>query len=142
MKTLNDVAKAYKKAAGKAIYPGVSYNGYKTLSSKAFATGNLLSKFVTSPQNSPDKIGRENKLTNGVQYTFVLDIAPTGADYGTYVHYGTSKMKARPFAEIATEDSTFIKVFDEFIEDKVDDVVLDYVGTMDSKWKTAGFEVS
>jgi len=142
MKTLSDVAKAYKKAAGKAIYPGVSYNGYKTLSSKAFATGNLLSKFVTSPQNSPDKIGRENKLTNGVQYTFVLDIAPTGADYGTYVHYGTSKMKARPFAEIATEDSTFIKVFDEFIEDKVDDVVLDYVGTMDSKWKTAGFEVS
>ncbi len=89
MKTLQDVAKSFKKAAGKAIYPGVSYSGYKTGTSKAFKTGNLLSKFVTSPQNAPNQIGR--KTING--FELVLEIGPQGAEYGTYVHYGTSKMK-------------------------------------------------
>ena len=57
MKTLQDVAKAYKQAAGRAIYPGVPYSGYKTGSSRAFKTGNLLSSFVSSPKNAPNVIG-------------------------------------------------------------------------------------
>ncbi len=143
MKTLQDVAKSYKKAAGKAIYPGVSYTGYKTGTSKAFATGNLLSKFVTSPRNQPNTIVQPLfKGPNGVSYKFVLDIAPNGAEYGKYVHYGTSKMKERPFGELATNDNAFKQTLEEFIETKADEVVGEYVGQMDSNFEKAGFTVS
>lgn len=138
MKTLEDVAKSFRKAAGKAIYPGVSYSGYKTGTSKAFKTGNLLSKFVSSPQNAPNQIAR--KTITG--FELVLRIAPKGAEYGTYVHYGTSKMKSRPFAELATNDSDFEAVLDEHLGNEVDNFVQDYLGAIDLEWKTAGFEVS
>ena len=138
MKTLQDVAKSFKKAAGKAIYPGVPYSGYKTGTSKAFKTGNLLSKFVTSPQNAPNQIGR--KTING--FELVLEIGPQGAEYGTYVHYGTSKMKKRPYAELATQDSEFNNVLNEFLGDEVDEMVLEEIGAMDAMFRTAGFEVS
>ena len=143
MKTIQDVAKQFRKSAGNAIYPGVSYNGYKTLSSKAFATGNLLSKFVSSPKNQPNQIVQnffEGK--NGISYTLVLDIAPQGAEYGQYVHYGTSKMNARPYAELATEDSLFIKTLNEYLGNEIDEVVDGYMGQMDSDFKKAGFSVS
>ena len=142
MKTLNDVAKAYKKAAGKAIYPGSTYTSYKTGTSKAFKTGNLLSKFVTSPNNVPNSIGRENKLTKGIKYTFVLDVAPTGAEYGQYVHYGTSKMGKRPFAEIGAQSDEFQNALEEFLKDKVDDIATEYLDAIDTQFKKAGFTVS
>lgn len=142
MKTLSDVAKAYKKAAGKAIYPGSTYTSYKTGTSKAFKTGNLLSKFVTSPSNVPNSIGRENKLTKGIKYTFVLDVAPTGAEYGQYVHYGTSKMGKRPFAEIGAESAEFQNALEEFLKDKVDDIATEYLDAIDTQFKKAGFTVS
>ena len=138
MKTLEDVAKAYKQAAGKAIYPGVTYTPYKTGTSKAFKTGNLLSKFVTSPLNAPNQIGR--KTITG--FELVLQVGPQGAEYGTYVHYGTYKMGKRPFAELATQDKTFQSVLNEYLGDEVDAYVQDYMGAMDSEWKSAGFEVS
>ena len=139
MKTLQDVAKAYKQAAGKAIYPGVSYSGYKnTGTSKAFKTGKLLTSFVTSPNNTPNRIGR--KTITG--FELILEIGPDKAQYGTYVHYGTYKMQSRPFGELATNDTTFQAVLDEYLSQEVDDFVEEYLGTMDSKWKTAGFEVS
>ncbi len=138
MKTLQDVAKSFKKAAGAAIYPGMPYSGYKTGSSKAFRTGNLLSKFVTSPKNAPNQIAK--KIINGFQ--LVLQVGPMGAEYGTYVHYGTSKMKKRPFAEIAAEDKEFNKVLDEFLGEEVDDVVKENLGSMDAQFRSAGFEVS
>ena len=142
MKTLQDVAKAYKKAAGKAIYPGSTYTSYKTGTSKAFKTGNLLSKFVTSPSNVPNSIGRENKLTEGTKYTFVLDIAPTGAEYGQYVHYGTSKMGKRPFAELGAESDEFQNALDEFLKDKVDVIATEYLDAIDTQFKKAGFTIS
>ncbi len=142
MKTLNDVAKAYKKAAGKAIYPGSTYTSYKTGTSKAFKTGNLLSKFVTSPNNVPSSIGRENKFTEGIKYTFVLDVAPSGAEYGQYVHYGTSKMGERPFAELGAQSDEFQNALEEFLKDKVDVIAKEYIGQMDSQFKKAGFVVS
>jgi len=142
MKTLSDVAKVYKKAAGKAIYPGSTYTSYKTGTSKAFKTGNLLSKFVTSPSNVPNSIGRENKLTKGIKYTFVLDVAPRGAEYGQYVHYGTSKMGKRPFAEIGAESDEFQNALEEFLKDKVDDIATEYLDAIDTQFKKAGFTVS
>ena len=138
MKTLEDVAKSFRKAAGKAIYPGVPYSGYKTGSSKAFKTGNLLSKFVSSPNNAPNQIGR--KTITG--FELVLEIGPRGAEYGTYVHYGTSKMSKRPYAELATQDPEFNKVLDEFLGGEIDEMVLDELGAMDAQFRTAGFEIS
>lgn len=143
MKTIQDVAKSFKKAAGKAIYPGVSYTSYKTGTSKAFKTGNLLSKFVTSPQNQPNRIARQLfSGPNGISYTLVLEVAPQGAEYGAYVHYGTSKMGERPFAELGANDNTFNQTLNEFLSDKIDVVVDGYIGQMDSNFKEAGFTVS
>lgn len=138
MKTLQDVAKSFKKAAGKAIYPGVPYTGYKTGSSKAFRTGNLLSKFVSSPQNAPNQIGR--KIING--YQFVLQVGPQGAEYGSYVHYGTRKMNKRPFAEIAANDKEFQIELGLFLQDTAGEFVQEELGAMDALFRTAGFEVS
>lgn len=138
MKTLEDVAKSFKQAAGKAIYPGLSYSSYKTGTSKAFKTGNLLSKFVTSPLNTPKNIGR--KTITG--FELILQVGPDGAEYGKFVHYGTVKMGKRPFAELATNDTNFNNVLDEFLSEQAGDFVEEYMGTMDSEWKSAGFSVS
>jgi len=138
MKTLQDVAKSFKQAAGKAIYPGVTYPAYKTRSSKAFKTGNLLSKFVSDPNNNPNKIGR--KTING--FELVLTVGPQGAEYGTYVHFGTRKMGERPFAEIGSGDKNFQTELGLFLTEQAGDFVEDYMGSMDSEWKKAGFEVS
>jgi hypothetical protein len=138
MKTLQDVAKSFKKAAGKAIYPGVSYTSYKTGTSKAFKTGNLLSKFVSDPNNNANKIGR--KTING--FELVLTVGPQGAEYGTYVHFGTRKMGERPFAELASQDTNFQTELGLYLSETAGDFVEDYIGSMDSEWKKAGFEVS
>ena len=51
-------------------------------------------------------------------------------------------MKARPFAELATNDATFQAVLDEYLGNTRDMFVEKFMGSMDSKWKTAGFSVS
>ena len=145
MKTLQDVAKAFKQAAGKSIYPGVDsslakFRGNRTIKtykqSTAFSTGNLLRNFVT--QNNPATIGR--KTIEG--FELVLNIAPNGAEYGQYVHYGTSKMGARPFAEIGADDKGFNDILDEFLDEQVDEMIASEVDQMDSQFKKAGFTIS
>ena len=138
MKTLQDVAKAFKQAAGRAIYPGVSYSGYKGNTSKAFKTGNLLTSFVTDPFNQPNQIGQ--KTQTGFQ--LVLQVGPGKAPYGTYVHYGTYKMKSRPFAELATDDRNFQSVLNEFLGETIDEEILERMCTMDSEWEQAGFTIT
>jgi hypothetical protein len=139
MKTLEDVAKSFKKSAGEAIYPGFPYGGYrKTGSSKAFKTGNLLAKFVTSPNNQPRTIGR--KVVNG--YEFVLDVAPQGAEYGQYVHYGTKYMEDRPFAQIGANTQAFRTELDLFMIDKVDEMLDGFMEEIGDRWRESGFEVS
>jgi hypothetical protein len=138
MKTLQDVAKSFRKAAGKAIYPGVPYSGYETGTSKAFKTGNLLSKFVSSPNNAPNQIGR--KTITG--FELVLEIGPRGAEYGTYVHYGTYKMNKRPFAEIAFDSPEFQIELGLYLQELAGDFVEEELGAMDSLFRTAGFEIS
>jgi hypothetical protein len=141
MKTLQDVALSFKQAAGRAIYPGISSSLVKfrtAPNSRAFKTGNLLTKFVTSPLNTPNNIAK--KTINGFELT--IEVGPDGAEYGKYVHYGTSKMGARPFAEMATQDDRFKAELDEFLGDEVDKVVQEFLGPMDSQWKDAGFSVS
>lgn len=139
MKTLQDVAKSFKQAAGKAIYPGVSYTSKprrRFTSSKAFKTGNLLSQFVT--QNNPAKVGKQTPTG----FELVLQVGPQGAEYGTYVHYGTYKMDARPFAQIATEDKNFQQVLNEFLDEEIDEMITERMGEMDAGWEAAGFTIS
>ena len=138
MATIQDVAKVFRKEAGKAIYPGVPYSGYKTRSSRAFKKGNLLTKFISSPQNAINKIGSKIKGS----YQFVIDIAPDGAEYGRWVHYGTRRMKARPFGEIAASTTDFKEALDELIMGDLDGVVEPLFDAMDNEFGKAGFKVS
>jgi hypothetical protein len=135
MKTLEEVAKKYKQTAAQAIYPGFPYGGYsKTRSSKAFKTGNLLSSFVSA--NADNKsIGR--KIVNGFEFT--LDIAPAQAPYGQYVHNGTYKMEARPFAEIAFDSPIFRKSLDEFLKEQLGDMVEMEFDKINTSLTKAGF---
>jgi len=87
MKELKDLAKGYRKLAAEAIYPGLPYSKYKRApksplpenpngqGSRAFSTGNLLTKFISSPQNAIDKIA--SKVGDG--YQIVVQIAPDGS---------------------------------------------------------------
>lgn len=150
MKTLQDLAKGYRKLAAEAIYPGLPYSKYKRApksplpenpsgqGSRAFASGNLLTKFITSPQNAIDKIG--SKIGNG--YQIVVNVAPDGAEYGRWVHYGTRKMIERPFAEIAAEDRRFTQLLDEFMETETEKKVDGEIQKLDDMFNKAGFKVT
>jgi hypothetical protein len=138
MKTLQDVSKVLRREVAKSIYPGVPYSGYKTRSSRAFKTGNLLTKFISSPNNQFNRIGR--KVVNG--YEFVLDIAPQGADYGQYVHNGTSKMQSRPYGEIGASSMEFRTEIDLFMIDRVDEMMDGVLQQLDTDFKKAGFKIS
>lgn len=138
MKTLEEVAKKYKQTVAQAIYPGFPYKGYrKTGSSRAYKTGNLLSKFVSA--NSDNKsIGR--KIVNGFEFT--LNIAPQGAEYGRFVHNGTWKMDARPFAEIGFDSPIFRKTLDDFMVEQVGEIVEKEFEQINDAFAKAGFRVS
>lgn len=112
MVELKDIAKIWKKRAAGAIYPGVDtvlakFNGKRSIKnfkqSTAFKTGNLLTQFV---RKNADEAILANKIisNNYFKYEFILDIAPSGAEYGRYVHNGTSKMGERPYARIGAAD--------------------------------------
>jgi hypothetical protein len=140
MKTLQDVAKQYKKSVGEALYPGKPYNygsGPTPQSSRAFKTGNLLTKFLTSPQNAANLIG--SKIGDG--YQFVVDIAPDGAYYGRWVHYGTTRMKARPFGELGANDSLFKAMLDEFMMSEIEKNIEGQLEVIEDEWKRAGFKI-
>jgi hypothetical protein len=150
MKTLQDVAKVLRKEASKAIYPGVKYERYKRSpksklkanptgqESRAFAKGNLLTKFISSPQNALNRIG--SKVKNG--YQFVLTVSPEGASYGRWVHYGTTKMDARPFAELGAESKEFRDALDELMEGDVEATVETLFTNLDNELGKAGFKIS
>lgn len=150
MKELKDLAKVYRKSAAEAIYPGLPYPKYKRAAnsplpenpsgqgSRAFATGNLLTKFITSPQNAIDLIA--SKIQSG--YQIVVNVAPDGAEYGRWVHFGTRRMIARPFAEIATNEPKFLQALDEFSQSESDKMVEGEIEKLDDMFNKAGFKVT
>lgn len=138
MKTLNDVAKAYKDAALQAINPGVPYNSYKTGSSRAYKTGNLFSKIASSNNiNAMTKLGRDRK-----SFTISFNIAPNGALYGQYVHNGTWKMKKRPFGEIAANSPSVQEAIDEYMNQVVETELETEFEMLNKRFLQAGFKVS
>ena len=139
MKSLKEVGKAYRKELGKAIYPGVPYASYtKTGSSKAFKTGNLLTQILKSPQNNINQIGSKTKSG----YQFVVDVAPSGASYGRWVHYGTRKMKARPFAAIGANSKDFRTSIDGLLVGDMDGMVTTMFDEFNNEMGKAGFTIS
>jgi len=119
---LVDIAKIWKKKSAEAIYPGLDsvlskFTGKRSIknfkNSTAFKTGNLLRKFVQS--NADNDILATKIISNQFfRYEMILNIAPTGAEYGKYVHNGTSKMGERPFARIGAEQPQVINTINEF----------------------------
>jgi hypothetical protein len=137
MATIQDVAKTYVKSVGKAIFPGVPYSGYKTGSSKAFKTGKMLAGIVAA--NTPDKLARKTKKG----WQLVLDLqTPSPKNYAIYVHYGTYKMKARPFGELGTQDPAFELALNEYFGNETMKLVEDLLQPIDTQFQSAGFKVS
>ena len=150
MKTLQDLAKQYRKSAAEAIYPGLPYPKYKRApksplppnpsnqNSRAFATGNLLTKFITSPQNAIDTMA--SKIANG--YQIVVNVAPEGAEYGRWVHFGTRRMIGRPFAEIAATEPKFLATLDEFMQTESEKMVDGELEKLDDMFNKAGWKIT
>lgn len=150
MKELKDLAKQYRKSAAEAIYPGLPYPKYKRApksplppnpsgqGSRAFASGNLLTKFITSPQNALESIA--SKIGNG--YQIVVNVAPDGAEYGRWVHYGTRRMIARPFAEIAAEEPKFLQLLDEFMQTESEKMIDGELEKLDDIFNKAGWKIT
>ena len=152
---LQDLAKVYRKSAAEAIFPGLTYPSYRRSpnsllkenpsgkESRAFATGNLLTKFISSPTNLPKEIGKKIIDTKGrIVFQLSLDIAPPGAPYGFYVHEGTTKMLKRPFAELGASEPKFVSAIDEFMGDKSDEYVAGEIDKVDNMFDRAGFTIS
>ena len=132
MKTLKDVAKVYRDQALKAINPGVPYSGYKkTGSSKAYKTGRLYKE--VAGRNRIQTMVTEDKRGN---ITFKLNFQVP--DYAQYVHFGTKKMKGRPFAQIAALSPEFIKAKDEAMNEKSAEVLDEIFADLDKIWAAGG----
>ena len=131
MKTLKDVAKVYKEKALQAINPGVPYSKYKTGTSKAFKSGKLYKEVAS--RNRIQTMVTEDKRGN---ITFRLNFQLP--DYAKYVHFGTRKMKGRPFAQIAAQSPEFIKAKDEAMNEKSAEVLDDIFSDLDKIWKAGG----
>lgn len=123
MAELIDVAKVWKKKSAQAIYPGIDsplakFTGKRILKnfrkSTAFRTGNLLTKFVQSNADNAI-IATKIRSAEFFSYEMVLDISPTGAEYGKWVHNGTKKMGERPYAAIGAAEPEVKEVIKEFL---------------------------
>jgi|GEM_PF-2918345 len=150
MATLQDLTKQYRKSAAEAIYPGLPYSKYKPRTafskrklergkeSRAFETGNLLTKFISSPQNNIQKIG--SKVGDG--YQIVVNVAPDGADYGRWVHWGTRRMDSRPFAQLGAEEPKFVQKLDEFTSTENEKFIEGELENIDDIYNKAGWKIS
>jgi len=136
MKNFKDVAKVYKDKAISAINPGVPYS-YKTGSSKAFKTGNMLRQ--VSGANRIETMIREDKKG---KVTFTFDFSTP--NYAKYVHYGTKnkngsvRMGKRPFAQIAAQSPEFKKVKDEVMNAKTAELLDDVFANLNKLWESGG----
>jgi hypothetical protein len=80
---------------------------------RAYKTGNLFR--TVGAKNPADKMVKEK----GKSISITLDYAPDGAEYGKFVHDGTFKMAARPFAKLALDNPIIDKLLDEWINNNL-----------------------
>lgn len=131
MKTLKDVAGLYKTLVQKNLTSGPT---------KAYKTGNLYNRI--SSYNKAENMVTELKGNKSKIYTITINIAPDGAVYGKYVHDGTYKMRARPFAEVAAQDPQMRKAVDDLVKVEVNLTLDVFNKEMNERFRDAGFKVS
>jgi hypothetical protein len=131
MKTLKDIAGLYKTLVQTNLTSGPT---------KAYKTGNLYNRI--SSFNKADNMIVEQKDGKNKKYIITINIAPDGAVYGKYVHDGTYKMMARPFAELAASDPQMRKAVDELVNTDIDIMLSAVNKEMDEKFRDAGFKVT
>jgi hypothetical protein len=107
--TLQQVAKSLRDLSQRNVRTGIN---------KAYKSGNLFRKIGS--ENPVNRMARETKTSAEI----VLDYAPKGAFYGRFVHDGTVKMKARPFALAAYDNPNFQRILDKYIETNFVDVTI------------------
>ena len=131
MKTFKDIAGLYKTLVQTNLTSGPT---------RAYKTGNLYNRI--SSYNKSENMVVEEKNGKSKKYIITINIAPDGAVYGKYVHDGTYKMMARPFAELAASDPQMKKAVDELVNQEVQ-LTLDVVNKqMNEKFRKAGFKVT
>mgnify|MGYP003136808271 FL=1 len=134
MKTLKDIAGIYKSETIKAIRQGPT---------KAFKTGNLYRNVDQSNKASSMVIKQKGPRKGEQKYSFKINVSPQGAPYGKFVHGGTSKMRARPYAKVGASSPLFKKAMDEFMNGQ-SEITLDGIfAEIDKKWTSVdGLSVS
>lgn len=131
MKTLKDIAGLYKSLVQTKLTSGPT---------RAYKTGNLYNRI--SSYNKAENMVIEQKNGKNKKYIITINIAPDGAVYGKYVHDGTYKMMARPFAEAAANDPQMRKAVDELVNTDIDVMLGVFNKEMNEKFRDAGFSVS
>jgi hypothetical protein len=121
MKTLKDLAGLYKTLAQTYMVKGPWRPAYQT--------GNLFRR--VGEYNTPNRMIKSNSKTS---ISLVLDFAPPNAEYGKYVELGTYKMKARPFAEAAANDTQFMKAVNEYFDSQLEQELDKTFKTLESKF--------
>ena len=131
MKTLKDIAGLYKTLVQTKLTSGPT---------RAYKTGNLYNRI--SSYNKSENMVVEEKNGKSKKYIITINIAPDGAVYGKYVHDGTYKMMARPFAELAAQDPQMKKAVDELVNTDIDVMLSAVNKEMKEKFRKAGFKVT
>jgi hypothetical protein len=131
MKTLKEIAGIYKTETVKAIQQGPT---------RAVKTGNLYSS--VSNANTPQSIIKKEKgnRKGSEKISLVMNISPQAADYGKYVHNGTYKMKARPYAKVAAASPLLRKAIDDFMNERNEKELETFFEGFGKKWEQAGPE--
>ncbi len=63
-------------------------------------------------------------------------------DYAKYVHFGTKKMKARPFAQLAAQSPEFIAAKDRLVGKEAQELLDGIFSDLDKMWQQGGDNLS
>jgi len=121
-KKLEDIAGRYKQLTLTYMLSGYSRPVYRT--------GNLYKRI--SSFNSISSMIK----SRGEKSVIVLNYSPPQAEYGKYVHDGTSRIKKRPFSEMAAIDPSIQLLIDNYTQSEMDNQI-ELIGvTLDDAFRT------
>jgi HK97 gp10 family phage protein len=101
-------------------------------SKPAYKTGNLMNTVYS--YNTPNRMLKSTSTKKGGKIKIetpkvfiTLNYAPPGAEYGKFVEEGTSKMKARPFAEEAAKDPLLKRQIDNAVNGIIQTTIMNAI---------------